>query len=150
MSGWIRHFTLTTQAKTGFSPQILVWLLVAVIGAAATLVFLTVAAFFWLANLYGPVAAALIVAGFYFLVAVVAVIVALAVRRSTAEHARLELAARSNANWLDPKLMAIGFQVARAVGWRRLLTVAAAGALVAGLAKEFGQHGRAADQTPAE
>lgn len=149
MNSLVRHLRLTTQAKTGFTPQILVWLLVAVIGAVATLAFLTIAAFFWLASLYGPVIAALIVAGFYFLVAVVSVISALAIRRRTAERAQLALAVRSS-TWLDPKLMAMGLQMGRAVGWRRLLTVAAAGALVAGLAKEFGHRGEAEDQAPAE
>ena len=149
MSGWIRHFTLTAQAKTGFTPQILIWALVAVIGALATLAFLSLAAFFWLANLYGAVTAALIVAGFYFLVALIAVICALAIRRRTAERAQLALAARSNAHLLDPRLVAVGLQVGRAVGWRRLLTIAAAGALVAGVAKEF-QRRQPQDQAPAE
>jgi uncharacterized membrane protein YiaA len=149
MHGLIRHFTLTMEAKTGFSRQILVWLLVAVIGSTASLIFLTVAAFFWLVSLYGPVHAALIVAGFYFLVALVAVLCALAIRRRTSERAQLQLAARQSAGLLDPKLLTIGLQVGRAVGWHRLLTVAAAGALIAGLAKEF-RHREAQDQTPAE
>ena len=53
------------------------------------------------------------------------------------ERARLELAARSNANWLDPKLMAVGFQLGQAIGWRRLRSLAAVALLAAGLAREW-------------
>jgi hypothetical protein len=149
MHGLIRHFTLTLEAKTGFSPPILVWLLVAVIGATVTLIFLTLAAFFWLAGLYGPIDAALMIAGCYFLLALVAALCALAIRRRTSERAQLELAARHSTGLLDPNVLAIGLQVGRAVGWHRLLTVAAAGALIAGLAKEL-RHREAQDQAPAE
>ncbi len=81
--------------------------------------------------------------------ALVAVLCTLAIRRRTSERAQLELAARQNAGLLDPKILAIGLQVGRAVGWHRLLSVATAGALIAGLAKEL-RHREAQDQAPAE
>jgi uncharacterized membrane protein len=149
MHGLIRHFTLTVEAKTGFTPQILVWLVVAIVGAVGTLTFLTVAGYFWLAGLYGPIYGALIVAGVYFLVVVIGLVCALAIRRRTAERAQLQLAARQNSALFDPKILAVGMQAGRALGWHRLLTVAAAGALIAGLAKEFRRR-EASGEAPAE
>jgi hypothetical protein len=66
-----------------------------------------------------------------------ALIVCLVIRSRNRERARVELAARSSAGFLDPKLMAMGFQIGQAIGWRRLVSLAAVGVLAAGLAKEW-------------
>ena len=58
-------------------------------------------------------------------------------RRRNIERARRELAARSNANWLDPKLIALGIQVGQAIGWRRIVSLTAVALLAAGLVKEW-------------
>ena len=39
--------------------------------------------------------------------------------------------------WLDPKFLAVGIEIGRTLGWRRILTLAAAGVLAAGLGKEW-------------
>jgi hypothetical protein len=64
-----------------------------------------------------------------------------AVRRRTQELARAELASDSSgsasaASWLDPRLLAVGFEVGRMIGWRRVLPLVAAGLLVTTLASE--------------
>jgi hypothetical protein len=146
MSGWLRHLALTAKAKTGFSPHIVVWAVIAAIASAAMVFFLSVAAFVWLAERYDALIASLMMTAFYFVVTLIAVICIFWTRRRTIEQARIELAARSNAHWLDPRLMAIGFQVGRAIGWRKLAALGAVGILAAGLTKEW--LGR--DETPPE
>jgi hypothetical protein len=151
MSGWLRHLALNAQARIGVSPQIIVWSIVAALAATAAMVFLCIAAFIWLADRYDAVIAGLVLGGGFALLAVVAIVAGLIARRRNMERARLELAARSSASWLDPKLMAMGFQVGQAIGWRKLASLAAVGLLAAGLAKEwFGEReaGPESDETP--
>ena len=137
MSGWLRHLALNAQARTGFSPQIVVWSIVASLAATAAVIFLSIAAFVWLADRYDAVTAGLVLGFFFLLIALIALLACLLARRRNMERARLELAARSNANWLDPKLAAVGFQLGQAIGWRRLASLAAVALLAAGLAKEW-------------
>jgi hypothetical protein len=148
MSGWLRHFALNAQARSGFGPQIVIWAIVAAVASMAALIFLAIAAFIWLADRYDAVIAGLVLACLFILIALIAIVACLIARRRNMERARLELAARSssNTNWLDPKLMAMGFQIGQAIGWRRLASLAAVGLLAAGLAKEW----FASDKPPAQ
>ncbi|HEY1361544.1 MAG TPA: hypothetical protein VGF60_04820 [Xanthobacteraceae bacterium] len=144
MSGWLRYLAVNARARTGYSPQILIWVLVAAAAAAAALIFLCIAAFVWLARRYDPIIAALVLFGFFVLVAVIALAACLAARRRNIERARKELATRSNAaSWLDPKLLAVGMQVGQTIGWRRIVWLAAAALLAAGVAKEWGGRAEA-------
>jgi Ca2+/Na+ antiporter len=155
MSGWLRHFALNAQVRTGFGPQVVAWTVIAAIAATVALVFLLIAAFVWLADRYGSLTAGLVLGGIFVLIALIAVIACLVTRRRNMERARLELAARSSAStgFLDPKLLAVGFQIGQAIGWRKLAALAAVGLLAAGLAKEwFGRDEAPADgdEPPAE
>jgi hypothetical protein len=148
MGDWLRHIALNAKAKTGFGPQLIVWFLIALVSLGLGLVFLCVAAFVWLANRYDGVTAGLILAGLFLAIAIIAAIAGLLARRRNIERARLELAARSQAaSWLDPKLLAVGLQIGRTLGWRRIITLAAAGLVAAGVAKEW--HG-SAERKPRE
>src|SRR5437016_5415556 len=110
MGGWLRYFTLKAQASTGLSSGIVISAAIAAVAAIVAAIFFLVAAYVWLADLYDGLIAGLIMAGLFVLIALIAVFVCLAVRRRNMERARLELAARSsNANWLDPKLLAMGY-----------------------------------------
>src|SRR5882724_12731673 len=142
MSGWIRHVALTAQVRTGFSPQVLIWLIVAAISVLATIFFLVIAAFVWIAQRYDGVVAGISLSCFFLAIAVVAGGVGVSLRRRTVARARVELAARSHTNWLDPKFVALGFQIGRAIGWRKVASLAAVGALAAGLAKEWTDRDR--------
>jgi hypothetical protein len=137
MSGWLRYFTLKAQASTGLSSPIVIWAIVAVVAAALAVVFLLVAAFLWVADRYGGLVAGLVLAGLFVLVALIAVVTCLVIRRRNMERARLELAARSSASWLDPKLVAMGWQIGQAIGWRRIAALAAVAVLAAGVSKEW-------------
>jgi len=144
---WLRYFTLNAQARTGFSSQVAVWAAIAAVAAAIGMVFLLIAAFIWLADRYDSLTAGLVGGAFVF-VAVIALMACLITRRRNIARARLELAARSSAgaNWLDPKLLGIGFQVGQTIGWRKLVLLGAAGLLAAGVAREwFGRDGEPPD-----
>jgi type VI protein secretion system component VasK len=137
MGGWLRYFTLKAQVSTGLSSGIVIWAIVALIAAVVAAIFFLVAAYVWLADLYDGVVAGLVIAGVFVLIALIALVVCLVSRRRNMERAQLELAARSNANWLDPKLVAMGYQIGQAIGWRRLASLAAVGVLVAVVSKEW-------------
>jgi hypothetical protein len=144
MSGWLRHLELKVKSRTGLSEGVLVWGLIAVFCAAATLVFLIIAAFVALAERYGPLLAAMTLGGLFLLITVIAIGCCVESQRRTAAGAKLALEARSHAPWLDPRFLGVGVQIGRAIGWRRLVPLAAVGVLAAGLAKEWLAHSRPA------
>jgi hypothetical protein len=146
MKSLLRYLELTLKSKTGFNSAILLLGLGTVLAAALTLVFLLAAAFIALADRFGPLNAALILGGFFLLLTVVAVLGCIASRRRTIAGAQLALAARSQTPWLDPKYLGVGMQIGRAIGWRRLVPLAAVGVLAAGIAKEWIGRNRPADE----
>lgn len=147
MSGWLRHFELTVKSKTGLSSGFLVSGLVAILGGAVTLGFFIFAAYIALAERYGSLTAALALGGLFFLTTFIALICCLLSKRRTVADAKFALAARSHAPWLDPKYVGAGLQIGRAIGWRRLLPLAAVGVLAAGIAKEWYDRERPEGET---
>jgi uncharacterized membrane protein YbhN (UPF0104 family) len=137
MSGWLRYFALNAQARTGFSTAIVIWLAIAAVAAVAAAAFFVFAAFIWLAENYSPLTASLSLALVFVVIALIAIGAYFIVRRRNIARAERELAARSNAAWLDPKVLAMGFQIGQSIGWRRLASLAVVGLLAAGLAKEW-------------
>jgi hypothetical protein len=137
MGDWLRHIALNAKARTGFGPALIVWFLIALVALALALGFFCAAAFVWLASRYDAVTAGLMLGGVFLLVAIVAAIAGWLAQRRNMERARLALAARSHGGWLDPKFLAVGIEIGRTLGWRRLMTLAAAGILAAGAAKEW-------------
>src|SRR4029078_11992650 len=79
--------------------------------------------------------------GFFRLAGAITITPAVAVRRHSIERARIALAARNASNdnllGLDPKLLAIGLQVAPTIGWRKLAALGAVGIIAVGLAREW-------------
>jgi hypothetical protein len=143
MGDWIRHIALNAQARTGFGPAVIAWFLIALAALALAVGFLSAAAFIWLASRYGGVTAGLILGGAFLLVAIIAAFAGWITRLRNRERARRELAARGHAGWLDPKFLAVGIEIGRTLGWRRIMTLAAVGILAAGLGKEwFGSGGK--------
>ncbi len=137
MGDWLRHIALNAKARTGFGPALVVWFSVALVALGLGLVFLCVAAFVWLASRTDALTAALILAGLFLLIAIVAAVAGWIARLRNIERARRELAARSHAGWFDPKYLAVGIEIGRTLGWRRIMTLAAVGVLAAGLGKEW-------------
>ena len=147
MSGWLRYLALRAQVRTGVSNPVVISAIVAAMAAMVAIVFFLIAGFIWLAHRYDALIAGVVMGCVFLVIALIAFVVCLLIRRRNMERARLELAARSsNTNWLDPKVMAMGYQVGQALGWRRLASLAAVAVLAAGLAKEW--SGR--DKPPAD
>lgn len=140
----VREARLAVQSKTGATPGLFIWLGLAILAALTAFAFLCVAAYDWLASLFGSVYGGLIVAGFFILVALVAAVVALMSRRHARERAILERAAHAHAgSWLlDPRILTTAMQVGRTLGWQRLVPVALLGVLAAQWAREYSQHSR--------
>jgi len=86
----------------------------------------------------------------FAVVAAIAAVACVMIRRHNMESARLELAARSSAApLLDPKLLGMGYQIGQTIGWRKLISLAAVGLLAAGLAREWvGRDRSRADDEP--
>jgi hypothetical protein len=143
MGDWLRHIALSAKARSGFGPQLVFWFLIAGVSLVLALGFLGAAVFVWLASRTDPMTASLIMAGGLALVALIAAVAGWIARLRNMERARRELAERSHAGWLDPKFLTIGLEIGRALGWRRVVTLAALGLLAAGLGKEwFGSGAR--------
>jgi hypothetical protein len=140
MNSFLHHLMLTAQVRTGFSPQGLICAVVAALSAAIAVGFGLLAAFILLAQRVGSLTASLALAGLFLAIAVIAGLTVLLIRRRAIARAQRELAARRSTDWLDPRLLAVGLQVGQAVGWRRLMTVAAVGVLAVGVAKEWAEH----------
>jgi hypothetical protein len=137
MNGWLRQLALMVTVRTGFSAQIIVCFAIAALAMVMTVGFLCAAAFVWLASRTDALTASLVLAGIFLLIGVIAAIAGALTRRRNIERARLELAARKAANWLDPKMISVGLEIGRTIGWRRIVTLAGVAIFAAGLAKEW-------------
>ena len=69
----------------------------------------------------------------FLALAVIAVIAVVIVQRRAAARARARLALESASHSIDPKLLLIGVDIARAIGWRRAVPLALAGLLAASI-----------------
>lgn len=139
---------LAVQSRSGITASFIVWLVVATMAASTAFVFLSVAAYDWLALQVGGVRAALVMAAIFVAIAIIGLFVCLLARRRARERAILERAARAHApSWLlDPKILATAVQVGRSLGWQRAIPLALVGFMVAQWARERREHA----QEPAE
>lgn len=129
----MREVMLAIQAQSGASPAVFIWLATAALAAVLALPFLCLAAYVWLAGLYGAIYAGLIIAGFFVVVALLAALFATMARRSARQRAVLERAARVRAgSWmLDPKILGVAVEAGRKIGWQRIVPVALLGYVAA-------------------
>ena len=139
MGGWLRQILLNAQVRAGLSTGIAVWALVAAIAFPIALIFFLIAAYVCLSARYDSVIAGLIIGGAFLALALVAVLAAVIARRRNVERARFELEVRKSASpgLLDPKLMAMGYQIGQTIGWRKVASLGAVGLLAAVLAREW-------------
>jgi hypothetical protein len=147
MSGLLRYVELAVKAKTGVNRAIIAWCAVGALAALAALSWLSVTAFVWLAQSYDPLIAAASVAGFYVVIAAVALIAAAVIRRKTLARSRVALAQRTSTALLDPGMLAIGVQVARAVGWRRIVPLVLIAVVATGRSREWMRHDSTRDSS---
>jgi hypothetical protein len=137
MSGWRRHFELVFQARVGLGSGVFIWAVVALICIVAAFGFLLLSAYIWLAQLLDPLAAALILAGFFLVVAMITLSFAWWMHQRIRHNAQLALATRKPAPWLDPMFLGMAMQVGRSLGWRKTAPLLALGLLATGVALQW-------------
>jgi hypothetical protein len=144
MEGWLRQLALAAQVRAGWSGAVAIWAAIAALASGLAALFLVITAFVWLSHRYGATAASLALGIFFLVAALTAGVACAVVRRRNIRRAERELEERRrenanllNTNMLDPKLLAIGYQIGDAIGWRRLASLAAVGLLAAGVAREW-------------
>lgn len=137
LTGLLNYLRLTAKARTGLSTTVAVCALLAALAAVVAFAFALLAAFIWLADRYSPLTAALVLAGGFLLLAILAALIALIAQRRNADDARQALAARTQSALLDPGMIGVVLQIGRAIGLRRIAPLLAAGFLAAALAKEW-------------
>jgi hypothetical protein len=134
LKNWLRDIALAVQSRSGITPGVLVWLFVVVLALLTAFSFLCIAAYVWLAILFGPIYAGLIMAGAFVLIALIGLLAGAMTRRRARERAILQRAAhaRASSSWLlDPKILTAAMQAGRAIGWERIIPVALLGFLAA-------------------
>ncbi len=133
MAAGREYLKLQAQAKTGLTKTVAAWLAIAGLAGGLTLGFAVAAAFIWLADRYGALAATFLLALAFFLIAAIAFLAYRRSRRRAVERAERALAARSGTAWLDPKMLALAVEIGRALGARRIVPLLALGALAFGI-----------------
>ena len=86
MSGWLRYFALNAQSRTGLSAAVLTAAIIAAVAAVGAAVFLLVALFIWLADIYDGVIAGVVLGGAFALIALIALIACLMIRRGNLDE----------------------------------------------------------------
>jgi uncharacterized membrane protein len=139
---------LSVQSRTGITTSFIVCLCIIAIAASTGFAFLCVAAYDWLSLQFGSVYAGLIMAGVFFVIALISLFICLMSRRRARERAILERAARAHTpSWLlDPRVLATAVQIGREFGWQRIIPVALVGFMAAQWARDRKQQ----SQDPAE
>jgi hypothetical protein len=142
IKAWINDLKLAVQSKSGISAALFVWLAILAVAALMAFIFLCVTGYAWLSNHLGNTLGALIMTGLFVVIAVVGAIGCRVARRRTIERAILARAARAHApSWLlDPRLLSVGMQAGRALGWQRLVPIALLGFMAAQWAREHRGH----------
>jgi len=135
----MREAKLAFEARSGLTPGLFVWFAVAALATVTAFAFFCVAGYAWLAREFGDVFGGLIAAGFFLVIALLALLIAVSVRRRTKQRAMLERAANARGgSWLlDPKILATALQAGRSLGWQRLVPIVLLGFLAAQWAREY-------------
>ena|ERR1044071_3787596 len=105
------------------------WGLLAALAIGIAVLWFAVALFIFLSNRYDALTASLVVGGCFVLLAGIAALAAWYVHRQREQEKKV--AAKSEASaWLEPALIAAGLDIARMIGGRRAVSLAAGAAAV--------------------
>jgi hypothetical protein len=134
---FLHEVALKAKAKTGASPEVGLLFWASAVFAVLAFIFLSFAAYAWLATIYSSAAAALIVGIGQLVVSGCAIGIALAIRRSNRRHAlaqlELEAAKQKAAGWhLDPAYLAVAIEIVRTIGVRNIIPLVVGGVAAAG------------------
>jgi hypothetical protein len=150
MGGWRRYLELRLKARTGLSSTVVISALIALVCGIITFIFLLVTAFIWLADRYDGVIAALVMAGSFLLITIVALLLSLRTHRRIIEQAELALAAQKSALTLDPTLLGVMLQASRGIGLRKMAALVPVVLLAAGVGVQWLGRQRAKNEADAE
>ncbi|MBX9846231.1 MAG: hypothetical protein K2Z80_30945 [Xanthobacteraceae bacterium] len=109
------------------------WGLLAAIAIGIAVLWFAVALFIFLADRYDALTASLAVGGCFVLLAVIAALAAFTIHRQRERERIAAAKAAANVNataWLEPALIAAGLDIARMIGGRRAVSLAAGAAAV--------------------
>jgi hypothetical protein len=142
---------LAVKAKTGASRAAYIFAGAAVVSLVAGATFLFVALYLFLARHYGALEAAFALALALLAVSFIALVFAGIVRRKTSERARAEIAETRNKLLTDPRIVAVGAQMGRSLGWQRVVPIAVLGLLIFGWSRAMARKSsnrRSNDERP--
>jgi hypothetical protein len=148
MGNLLGYLQTAVKAKTGVSGAVLVGAILAAVGLVATIVWLSVTLFIWIARKYDdPTLAGLALSGLYLLITIIAAITAVVARRINLRRAERELQSRKAAfastflsGGIAPTVLSVGLDVGRSIGWRRLVMMAGVALVTTGLVREWTAH----------
>jgi len=140
------YLELKIQSKTGINTAVIGGALVTILACSIALVFALVFLFVWLADRFSPMAAALLLTGAALVLAIVSAILTLGAHKRVVTEAEQGLLKNSALSAVQPVYLKTAFQVANAIGWKRLIPLVGVGLIAAGVAKEWnGRKGEGAD-----
>lgn len=135
--------------STGVTLRMTSLALAAAVALFITTCFLCAAAFMFVLQKYGPIEACLAGAAVFFVVTAIAAGSYMVRKRQLRIRAEKLAKAAANSPMFDPAMVAVGIQVARAVGFKRLVPILAIGGVALGLLAARG-HASVVAEEPAE
>jgi len=120
------------RAKLNLALMSAICYAVAGIAGAIALAFGIAALFTWLDDQYGTIAACLIVAAVFVVLAVIPVIVLAMARKAEERRVMLAAAKARQTQWINPATLSLGLQAARMLGRNRGIAAAAVGSVLVG------------------
>jgi hypothetical protein len=106
------------------------WGLLAAVAVGIAVLWFAVALFVFLTDRYGAVTASLSVGGCFLVLAGMSVLVILYMRKQREVEHRAAASRANSMAWMEPALLAAGLDVARLIGGRRAVSLAAGAAAV--------------------
>lgn len=128
----------------------LVYGVIAACAGVVAFLFAVIAAFLWVQQRYDTIIASGVVGGMFLLVAVIALISLSVSRRRAARRLAREEAeeAKASPSWLaDPAILLTAFQIARSIGFGKIIPLALAGIAAFGAASALGKGSQAKKQS---
>lgn len=128
------------KASAGNAVQLTSLVFAAAVALFITIAFLCAAAFMFVLQQYGPIEACLAGAAVFLVAALIAAGSYMLRKRRMKVRAEQEAkAAAARSPLVDPAMVAIGIQIVRAVGFKRLVPILAIGGVALGLLAARGQ-----------
>ena len=121
------------KESTGITLRLTSLAIAAAFALFVTTCFLCAAAFMFVLDHYGPVYACLTGAAVFLVITAIAAGSYMARKRQIEIRAEKAAKAAANSPLLDPAMVAVGIQVARAIGFKRLVPILAIGGVALGL-----------------